>query len=44
MIYPSEFPLENTNVAEKAVFDALRKLPEDQFDVYFGRKFAAVER
>jgi len=44
MIYPSEFPLENTNVAEKAVFDALRKLPEDQFDVYFGRKFAAIER
>jgi hypothetical protein len=44
MIYPSEFPLENTNVAEKAVFDALRRLPEDQFDVYFGRKFAAVER
>ena len=44
MIYPSEFPLENTNIAEKAVFDALRRLPEDQFDVYFGRKFAAVER
>ena len=44
MIYPSEFPLENTNVAEKAVFDALKRLPEDQFDVYFGRKFAAVER
>ena len=44
MIYPSEFPLDNTNVAEKAVFDALKKLPMDQFDVYFGRKFAAIER
>ena len=44
MIYPSEFPLDNTNLAEKAVFDALKKLPMDQFDVYFGRKFAAIER
>lgn len=44
MIFPSEFPLDNTNVAEKAVYDALKKLPEDQFDVYFGRKFAAIER
>lgn len=44
MIYPSQFPLENTNIAEKAVFNELRRLPEDQFDVYFGRKFAAIER
>lgn len=44
MIFPSEFPLDNTNVAEKAIFDALKRLPTDQFDIYFGRKFAAVER
>ena len=44
MIYPSEFPLDNENQAERTVFDALNKLPKDQFDVFFGRKFAAVER
>ncbi|MCH6198616.1 AAA family ATPase [Aquiflexum sp. LQ15W] len=44
MIYPSEFPLDNTNSAEKAVYDALKKISADQFDVYFGRKFAAIER
>ena len=44
MIYPSEFPLDNQNQAERTVFDALNKLSKDQFDVFFGRKFAAVER
>jgi ribosomal protein L19E len=44
MLYPSEFPLDNTNTAEKTVFDAFRRLPSDQFDVYFGRKFSAIEK
>jgi hypothetical protein len=44
MHFPSEFPLDNTNQAEKDVFYALRKIPVDQFDVYFGRKFAAIEK
>jgi hypothetical protein len=44
MIYPSEFPLDNTNTAEKTIFDALRRLPSDQYDVYFGRKFSAIEK
>jgi len=44
MHYPSEFPLENTKKAEKVVFDALRRLPTDDFDVYFGRKFSAIEK
>lgn len=42
MIFPSIFPADNNNSAERDVFGTLAKLPPDDFDVYYGKTFRAV--
>ena len=40
MIYPSQFPENNHNHAERKVFKALKQLDPHDFDVYWNRTFA----
>jgi hypothetical protein len=40
MIYPSNFPEDINNTAEEEVYNALKKLPQDDFDVYYQKTFS----
>ena len=44
MIYPSRFPPDNDNFAEREVYNALSELPSDDFDVFFRKTFSGKER
>jgi len=43
-MYPQNFPETNTNRAEQKVFNALRQLPEDEFDVFHSKIFRGNSR
>ena len=44
MIYPSDFPPDYENFSEKMVYQALTKLPEKDFDVFFHKTFSGSEK
>lgn len=44
MIYPKQFPSENNNEAEKSTYLALDKVDKNKYDIFFSRKFSAIEQ
>lgn len=44
MIYPPAFPEDIDNTAEKEVYNALAKLPEDNFDIFYQKTFSGISK
>lgn len=40
MIYPNTFPIHRQNIAEMKVFESLKTLDKDRFDIFFNKTFA----
>ena len=44
MIYPPSFPMDIDRPSEQKVFNILKKLNQDNYDVFYSRKFVAIEK